>query len=210
MKLSLSKQFVILMVATLIIASCEKRVANQLVLDEEYSSIDKISSLANCYGPKGAYDTYIVSKKNNEMSFRQTTKENSNAATIKIDTELAGYVFDNTDSVIDTLSKKAVEMIRSHDFHRLHTNPWHFYDSITFSKPISKNSSLFTGKDRLKNEVLIYYNHEERLIERIHLKNPIDTSQLIEILYRDWEITQYGRMNKRLQVVQAKKDTFKI
>ena len=62
--------------------------------------------------------------------------------------------------------------------------------------------------DKLDNPAKLLYNREEKLISKIELINPKDSSQSIEIHYDKWMDSKYGKMVKEIYIVQAKKDTF--
>lgn len=190
--------------------SCSKKKSKtpKLILDSRYEQIDHIATFAKCKGPKGHYTTTIESFSNGSCFFQQLTQNSRLPFTSKITSDLKGYVLDTLGKVIDTLSGKAVEMIRSHDFHRLHTNPRHFFDSIVFNRNLANNMILFKAKDRLQHPVSIYYDKTLKLITKIELLNPLDTVERIEIKNIKWTESNYGKLAKEIEIIQAKRDTF--
>jgi hypothetical protein len=193
-----------------IIISCAKKENNvtELILDSRYKQIQNITTFAKCKGPKGNYTTEIKSSSDGSCFFRQVIENSNQPYTVKITSNLKGYVVDTLSVVLDTLPNNIVEMLRVHDFHRLHFNPQHFFDSITFDYHINKTMSLYRATDRLKNSVNIFYNRNTQNITKIELLNPIDTTQVIEIINKKWSDSNYGKMAKEIEIIQAKKDTF--
>lgn len=198
-----------LFILILVIVSCSTKESSthKLTLDPKYKQVQSISTFAHCKGPNGNYTTKIMSSSDGSCYFSQVTASNK-MFTARITADLKGYAIDSLGTIIDTLSNEAVEMIRSHDFHRLHTNPQHFYNSITYDHDIDNSISLYHGIDNLQNPVSIYYVKNTRLISKIELLNPMDTTEVIEIISKKWVETDYGKMVKEIEIIQARRDTF--
>lgn len=199
------------LVFTVGIFSCDKKENKipELLLDSRYQQIDSISTLANCNGPRGKYLTKIVSKKDGYLHFLQIYKYNEDATFIaELTSENKGFVIDENKNIIDTLSNISALMIRSHDFHRLLTNPNLFFDDITFNQITKNNLELYTARDKLNNPVKIYYNKSTKQISDVIFLNMMDTTETIKIRTEKWIDSKYGKMTKEIEIIQAKKDTF--
>lgn len=187
--------------------SCHEKV-RELTLDERYSQIDKISSLAHCKGPNGAYTTKVLSKKDGSLFFSQVFEYRDSPFRAELYPGNKGYVLDSVNNVSDTLSGVAIAMIRSHDFHRMQTNPKAFYTDITFEKIAENEMELFSAVDVLQNPVKIYYDREREQIRMVEFLNMADTTEVIRVEYKKWIESAYGKLAKEVEIVQAAKDTF--
>ncbi len=193
----------------LLLISCgQNEKVPELILDSRYPKIQHISTFANCLGPEGRYTTEVKSSSDGSCFFSQVDANSGKSFTAIINSDLMGFVIDSMQTVIDTLPNRAVEMIRSHDFHRLHFNPQHFFDSIVFDYHLDKDLSLYRAIDRLRNPISIYYNRNTRQISKVELLSPIDTTEVIEIINKKWTNSDYGKMVEEIEIIQAKKDTF--
>jgi len=190
--------------------SCDRKKTNtkELVLDPRYQQIEKISTLANCRGPQGNYTTEVNSSAQGDCFFSQAYEDSDQLFHAMVTPEDKGFVLDKDQNTVDTLAIEAVMMIKSHDFHRLHTNPEDFFNQITFDKKVDKETDLYRAFDKLENEVKLFYHREEERIAKIELLNPMDTSQTIEVINKQWIDSEYGKMVKEIELIQAKKDTF--
>ncbi|MEM9078233.1 MAG: hypothetical protein AAGC43_14415 [Bacteroidota bacterium] len=193
------------------IVSCKKEKTaknNKLSLDPRYLEIEKINSFANCNGPNGDYITEIKSDKNGELFFSQVFEYRDLPFIAQLSSDGKGYTFDKNGKVSDTLSNISIEVIRSHDFHRLQTNPKSFFHEIKFEKDVKTDTKLYSGVDRLNNPVKIYYDKSIKQIRIIEFLNMMDTTEVIKIEYKKWIESEYGKLVKEIEIVQAKKDTF--
>ncbi len=182
-----------------------------LTLHENYGQIQDIISIADCNSPFGTYTTEVHSLSDGSCYFIQKFNEAEAPFRVRVDSIQQGYVVDENNSVIDTLSQEDVEMIRSHEIHKMSIDPNHFYSKLQFKSKVihqEKDHELYTGEDRLGNPVRLFYKPDEKLISKIELRNPKDTTQTIELFYDGWVESKYGEMAKEIRIVQAEKDTF--
>ena len=182
-----------------------------IVLVPGYQQIQDIVSIAQCSSPFGKYTTEVHSFADGGCYFKQTFNDNDAPFIIRLDSHNAGYLVAENDSIITTLLPEDVEMIRGHEFHRMHMNPQRFYANIHFEKNETLGENEFDwylGEDRLDNPVKILYDTKQKLISKIELINPKDTAQTIEINYNKWVDSKYGKLASKIYIVQAKKDTF--
>lgn len=199
------------LVCLFVVTSCGKKKDtknNALLLDSRYLQIDNIHSFANCQGPDGRYTTEVTSKKDGTLFFSQIYTYRDAPFRAVLSSDRKGYSTDKNGKVLDTLSNIAIEMIRSHDFHRLHTNPTSFFNTIKFEKNVAQKQALYTAIDRLSNPVKIYYDKTIEQIRGIEFLNMMDTTEVIEVTYKKWIDSDHGKLAKEIEIVQAKKDTF--
>jgi hypothetical protein len=205
--------FLFLMFVILIMGSCaEKETKNRiLALHENYGQIQDIISIADCSSPFGEYTTEVHSLTDGSCYFIQKFDDNEVPFAVKVDSINQGYLIGENNSIIDTLSREDVEMIRSHEIHKMSIDPNHFYSKLQFKEKViheDKDHELYIGEDRLGNPVRLFYSSAEKLISKIESRNPKDTTQTIELFYDIWVQSKYGAMVKEIHIVQAKKDTF--
>lgn len=205
------RPFLFLLICTLGIVSCiktKKDPKGVLTLNPKYLQIDLISSFANCKSPNGDYITKVNSKKDGSLSFYQKFENRDAPFIAEIRSDNTGYVIDESKKVVDTLASLSVEMIRSHDFHRIQTNPKAFYHQIKFDKALESGRELYTAVDRLGNPVKLFFDRTNNQLRNIEFLNMMDTTEVIQIRYKAWEDSDYGKLAKEIEIVQAKKDTF--
>lgn len=194
------------------INACQQKGNHQsgLILDSRYAQIKHFETLAKCRGPKGTYTTKVESDTTGNCFFSQLYDYNNMPFHALLTSDTTGYVVDDKKSILDTLPQEAIEMIKSHDLHRLLTKPEQFFTNIIFAKKLQTNLDLYSAKDRLGNPVKLYYNSNSQLIAKVELLNPMDTTQLIEINNKKWMDSGYGKIVEELEIIQAKKDTFRF
>ncbi len=136
-----------IIICALGLTTCGERTPSdrQLSLDPKYLDVEDIRSFANCIGPNGNYTTEVISKKDGNLQFTQVFDYRDAPFKASIDATNRGYVIDENQQVIDTLSNAAIEMIRSHDFHRLHTSPESFFSQIKFASESNNQIQLFSA-----------------------------------------------------------------
>ena len=196
-----------------ILWSCSRKQTEQkeLVLQPNYDQIQDIVSIADCDSSFGKYITEVHSLNDGSCYFFQKFAGNATPFIVKVDAGNTGFLMNEQDVILDTLSLADVEMIRGHEIHKMSIDPWFFFQAIAYEKQLKyqgTESELYNGKDRLDNQVKIVYNRRKKIISKIDLLNPKDTSQTIEIIFDKWVQSNYGEMLKEIKIVQAKKDTF--
>ena len=195
------------------VTSCVERqpIEGVLSLNPKYTLIQEVVSIANCSSPFGTYTTEVHSLADGSCYFIQKFSDMETPFRVHVDSIYQGYVMDETNVVLDTLSTEDVEMVRSHEIHKMSIDPNHFYSKLQFKKKVThleKDHELYLGEDRLGNPVRLLYSPDEKLISKIELRNPKDTTQTIELFYDMWVQSSYGEMAKQIHIVQAQKDTF--
>jgi len=192
------------------IISCKQKENPQpgIALDARYAQIAGFETLANCRGPKGNYTTKMESDTTGNCFFAQVYTYNNTPFHALLTSDTTGYVVDEQKNIQDTLPQEVIEMIKSHDFHRLLSRPEQFFTRITFMQKLAPPVELYQAKDGLGNPAKLYYNTSKHLIAKVELLNPMDTTQRIEIINKKWMESAYGKMVKELAIIQAKKDTF--
>lgn len=190
--------------------SCKEHenAVHELVLDSKYAQIKNIHSIAKCKGPDGNYSTEVISKEDGYLFFSQVYEYRDAPFMAELRPENKGYAIDGNKNILDTLSNLSMEMIRSHDFHRIHTHPSYFFNEITFEKKVDAQTDLYAAIDKLNNPVKLFYDRSIKQIKRIEFLNMMDPSEQIEIIHTKWMDSEYGSLAKEIEIVQAKKDTF--
>ncbi|WP_299245493.1 hypothetical protein [uncultured Aquimarina sp.] len=192
------------------VISCDERKSNKnnISLDPRYLQIESINSFANCNGPNGNYTTKVISKKDGALIFTQIFDYRDSPFMAKLSSDNKGFTLDENNKILDTLSNVSIEMIRSHDFHRLQTNPKSFFNQIKFKKRLDVTTELYSAIDRLNNPAKLYYDKAIKQLRSVEFKNMMDTTQVIKIVYKKWDESNYGKLAKEIEIIQAEKDTF--
>ena len=202
---SYQQTFLLFFITLFVCIACSER-EKQIELNPKYSEIQNIVSIAQCKGPGGNYVTEVTSFEDGGGLFTQKYDYQKNFYS-RINSDSTGYVLSEQGDTLQALPRNAVEVIRSHEFHRLHINPNHFFHEFKYINN-ENDLEVYNALDRLNRTAKIYYSRKEKLIEKVELTNPLDTLQTIEIQHKKWMDTEYGKMVKELEIVQAKKDTF--
>lgn len=204
-----------LLISTVAINSCIQTpgISNKLKLDSRYNQIQEIVAIADCDGPFGKYITEVRSSRNGECYFKQEFEQDPRPFIVRINSNHQGFMLDDQEAVVDTLRMEDVLMIRGHENHFMHALPHLRFEEINFEKKIRQEGQdfdLYLGKDLLNQNVKFYYLADSNRIEKLEFINPVDTTQLIEVIHKKWKQTEFGELVKELEVVQAEKDTFKF
>ncbi len=211
--MKIQPKYLFLMLTALVMGSCTEKQSKEevLSLNPKYEEIEDIISIASCRSPFGTYTTEVHSMADGSCYFIQKFNDAEVPFTVKVDSVHQGHLIGENNQVIDTLSQEDVEMIRSHEIHKMSINPNHFYTNLEYENNVTqqeKQHQLYKGVDRLGNSVHIFYNRTAKLISKIEMRNPKDTTQTIELFYDGWAESEYGEMAKEVRIVQAAKDTF--
>ena len=193
--------------------SCLKKQNEEkvLLLQPNYDQIQDVFSIADCDSPFGKYITELNSFNDGSCYFFQKFDASELPFIVKIDSLNNGFLINESGDIIDSISHKDIVMIRGHEIHKMSIDPRFFFDSLTYKKPINyldSNHHVFSGFDKLNNPVELFYNNKAKLISKIKLLNPKDTSQTIEIVFDKWITSKYGDLPKEVKIIQAKKDSF--
>ncbi len=211
--MKIQPKYLFLMLTALVMGSCTEKQSKEeiLSLNPKYEEIEDIISIANCRSPFGTYTTEVHSMADGSCYFMQKFSDMEAPFKVHVDSIYQGYVMDETNVVLDTLLKEDVEMIRSHEIHKMSIDPSNFYSNLQFKNKVvhqEKEHELYLGEDGLGNLVRLLFSPDEKLISKIEMRNPKDTTQTIELFYDSWVPSKYGEMAKEIRIVQAKKDTF--
>ena len=198
-----------------IVASCSDSSSTTptLTLDSKYKNINTISSFANCSSSAGTFTTEVRSSKYGDCIFIQWNSEDSIPFIAQLTKSNEGFILDEAHNIIDTLSEIGIEMIRGHEIHRIISSPESFYSNIQYDSSIElegRKFEVFSATDGVNNPIKIFYNNSKNRIKKVELVNPLDSSQVIEIVNNAWMSTEYGKMPKEVDIIQAKKDTYRF
>ena len=197
-----------LILVLIIFSSCNKQKKTfELKLPKVYKDITNIEAYASCQGPNGAYRTIVRSQSDASFEFRQefTYREAPFHGIVTANDE--GFIIDSLGNREDTLSKEVVEILRSHEFHKIHIHPEYLFSNIQYQSE-EGNLRLFKSTDRLGHPVVITYDQKNKWIEKFIMKNPMDTAEQIEIRYSYAKETPFGPLARELLIIQGGKDEF--
>ena len=184
----------------------------ELELEPKYEDFRNIKSFADCIGPNSNYKTEIWSTDHPFTYFKQTYESNEKDYEVFIN-GIEGEVINKKREAIDTLSKEQIEMIRSHEFHKIHIMPNQFYKNLTYigmEDYQGKRCENYVGNDILENRINLYFNRKNKLIMGIIMLNPIDTTEQIEIQYKEWMESKIGKIAKKVDIIQGEKDVYEF
>lgn len=180
----------------------------QLTLDRRYSQVNTIHAIASCQGPQGAYSTEVQSSSDGHMIFTQVFDYRDDAFIAQIDEDGNGTILDTDMEAIDTMPAHVVEMIRSHDMHRMHIDPNFYFRDITYETVYDSMVQIFIAYDALDHPVTIYYDRSSQNISQLDLINPTDTTEMIQIKYLAYRPSGYGDLADEVAIIQDGRDTF--
>ena len=89
--------------------------------------------------------------------------------------------------------------------------PESFFADITYEKNQNfneKQCEQFAGKDMLGYPVSLFYNRSASQLEGLIIKNPMDTTEQIQITYKSWMNTPLGQLAKKVEIIQGGTDTY--
>ena len=180
-----------------------------IVLDPRYEQIHTIASIANCTGPGGNYLTEVHSTREGYLYFDQAFSDSPDRFRAVLSASDCGYYFEGDRR--KPLPPVNAGILRSHEFHKMSIAPALFFDRIAFGGETLVGDiacETFHGLDRSESPVKVYYDPKRRLILGFELKNPVDTSETIQVAHKQWIDTEYGKMLQEVEIVQGAKDTF--
>ncbi len=178
-------------------------------IDLPYKEFKNLISVASCSGPSGSYTTEVHST-NDGYTFFQQDYGDRGVYTAAISGN-QGYSYDSANQVTDTLSIESISIIVGHEFHKIHMFPEKFFQAITYEKDIKfnqKQCEQFGSKDMLGYPVNLFYNRSASQLEGLTIKNPMDTTEQIQITYKSWLNTPLGQLAKKVEIIQGGSDTY--
>lgn len=176
----------------------------------EQIAFDNLVAVADCTGPNFEYKTEVHSTKEGYVYFKQSYAEDDNFEIVIHDDSL-GYQIDVNRQVVEQLTPEVIAVVRGHEFHKMHLRPEAYYSNINYIKDETyqgQHCEVYAGLDEMNNKVLVYYNRGQKRIEGLKLKNPMDTAQQIEVMYKEWMLKDYGTVAKRVEILQGEKDLY--
>lgn len=176
----------------------------------ESIALDNLVAIADCTGPNLRYTTEVHSTEEGYVYFKQSYDGNENFEIVILDDSL-GYQLDENHQKSEQLSAEVIAMIRGHEFHKIHLQPSTFYSDISFIKKETYQDQpceVYAGLDEMNNKVLLYYNKGLKRLEGLKLKNPLDTTEQIEVIYKEWMTKGFGSVAKRVEILQDERDLY--
>jgi hypothetical protein len=182
-------------------------------LDKAYQDITRIQASADCIGPPGRYTSEIHSFEDDYIYFHQKFKDRPGEFKAVLLDTASGYSFDINNQLKHLLNKQSVQIVRSHDFHRMALFPHIYCKDLQRSTDLNYREvevQAWTGLDPNGNHATVYYNPDKMLVAGVQLRNPADTNMVYEVYFDDWRNSAHGRIPYYAEVVQAEKDTFQF
>jgi len=193
---------------------CQRESSGEgLLLPAAYTGIDTLTTIADCVGPNGAYTTEVRSSRKGYGYFAQHYTDGRSPYIARAMPDQRGYAYDTLGNVTDTLSREVVAIIRGHEIHRMFIDPLGFWEEVTFRDSViwrETDYARFVGQDVAGNPVDLYYHAGEQRLDKVVIRNPMDTTEQIEMIPIAWEETGYGPMVNQLLFVQDGRDTFRF
>lgn len=186
-------------------------VNKEIVLDARYLAFENLISKANCSGPGFEYTTEVHSTKDGYTLFKQVRKGEMEAYLAVIPNSKEGFVMNDAGAITDTLSRESVEVVRSHEFHKVHMQPEKYFNNLAYEADtlyLSKPCEWYSGIDILGNKVRLYYDRPNQLIIGLQMLNPHNKAESIEVNYKAWMDSEWGKMVKALEIIQGGKDVY--
>lgn len=183
--------------------------AKELVLESKYDQIKNIISIANCTGPGGSYTTEVHATNTGYTYFHQQFSYRPNDFKAILTSPDCGYYYEGED--LKYLSFINRQFIRSHEFHKISIAPFEYFNEVKLQGDAFINNQkckMFSGVDHSGNSVKLFYSPKEQLILGFEMKNFIDTTEVIQVIHKNWTDTDYGKMIKALEIIQGGRDTF--
>ncbi|MBS9462370.1 hypothetical protein KIM67_08105 [Flagellimonas sp. 389] len=190
-----------------------KELERKIELNSKHKDFENLISIASCSGPDITYSTEVHSTKNGYTYFKQQYGSGKEDYEATIFDKTKGFTIDKNGNAIDTLSKESIEIIRGHEFHKIHITPNTFFNAIKFEEETQyqeKPCEKYTGTDVLNNPITLYYSRKEKLILGVKLSNPNDTTEQIEIKYKEWMESDIGKIAKKVEIIQGGKDIYQF
>ena len=161
-----------------------------------------IEARADCISPEGPYQTYLLADHQGGLEFRQSYSYREGAFAARLNGYDEGYLLNGDEQSGEALEPSVINMLQGHNFFWMYLQPQLFFD-LSIQDP-----QQATGTDALGYSVTVKRDEEHYQIQEILLRNPMDTTELIEIHYEEFDSTAFGPMPLALSIVQAQKDTF--
>ncbi|MEM9916816.1 MAG: hypothetical protein AAF990_01895 [Bacteroidota bacterium] len=196
----------------LLVAACSNSSRSPIDLDERYQKIKTIQSTADCSGPGILYTTEVHSTLDGYTYFHQKYKGRMETFEAILPNAKQGYKLSFDKSIQDSIPFGERGVIKSHEFHKLSARPELFFSQITEQTEVtpSPTHQWYSGLDQSDHPVKLRYNKAQKTIDRIEMRNMLDTSQTINISYQTWVDTEFGPLSKDVEIIQGNRDTFKF
>ena len=135
------------------------------------AAIHSISAIAACHGPKGNYETRLISDRNGNLSFQQFLADHNNIAGI-IDGQ--GWHL-NEKGNYEPIDEVEKFILRSHEFPMLALdlrNRFHDFHAVTLSEFENQPTITIAMTDELGHAVTAHFSQASRLPVAIISENP--------------------------------------
>lgn len=213
--MSLSQKYLYLILSTWLIAGCNVKKDNSEIskkIDLTYPEIENLIAIADCMGPGLKYVTEVHSTADGYSFFRQEHEGKENFTAVIFDGEL-GFQLNDSLQRLDTLSKESIAIIRGHEFHKIHIAPHEYFQGLVYlrNEPFyGADCEQYKGVDELGNKIELYYSRKNKRIEGLKFQNARDTTQQIEVIYKEWMNHKIGPLAKHVDIIQDETDIYQF
>ncbi|MEL7249151.1 MAG: hypothetical protein AAFO03_12055 [Bacteroidota bacterium] len=167
------------------------------------SYLQNVVAVADCHGPDGAYTTTLAADHIGFLEFQQEYSYRKGIFIAQVYADSLGQSLRSLDQVDQALPPEVIAMLQGHNFIWMYLQPEQFFSNLKNQSP-----RYSEGVDMLGNPVELKRDEAQYQIQEIHMRNPMDTTELIEIQYLSFEATAFGSLPSQLRVVQGRRDTF--
>lgn len=204
----------VLSMGLLLMLSCKKSDSSQTILDDHRAKLDNLIDAQNviasaqCVGPRGTYTTEVHSDlKGDYLYFRQAFSYKSEvfAAVLYIDS--VGFTLDSLLRAEENLNATIVDMLQSHEFHRIWISPTVGLKNIGLSSDtlyfgIPCRSLTATNQSGLTYRLL--FNKDNGLFAGFMQPNNLNPEESIAVLYHDYYQENDAWLFDKVKIQQGK------
>ncbi|MEL6656234.1 MAG: hypothetical protein AAFY48_07100 [Bacteroidota bacterium] len=169
------------------------------------SYLKNIVAVADCQGPDGAYTTTLAADHQGFLEFRQDFSYREEGYAAQVYGDSLGQSLLPTGQVERALPPEVIAMLQGHNFIWMYLQPEQFFNDLENQSPWYSE-----GVDRLGNFVELKRDEAQYQVQEINMRNPMDTTELIEVQYLSFDATAFGNLPSQLRVVQGRRDTFRF
>lgn len=172
-----------------------------------YQKVDRIYSAASCTGPNGEYRTTIRSESDGSFEFIQEFDYRDGKFHGVVTHDNRGFLLDAEGNKSDALSPETIEILRSHEFHKIQADPSYLFPGIVVGR---RSADKVLTVDNLGNPVKLMIDTATQTLSGFEMRSPMDTSEIIQVLYQENVESPFGPLAKELIIIQGGKDRYEF
>lgn len=175
------------------------------------TSIENITTVANCKGPDGNYITVTESLGEKDyLYFHQNFFYQENFSAVVVDAQTV-YAVDESLQVSDTLSETTAWVLKTHEFHKiiLQLDDWFSEfkpapDTVYFSIP----SRQLTAKDQWEQPFRLFFDLENGQCIGFQFENQLNPGELLRVFYKDWQPHGDYVLSDKVDIIQGEDQVY--